>query len=123
MPSTPCDANVHMHPAMRDRVLRVSTDLRLKCLALSGVGAANLEGAIARLEDLMPANSPFLHHSDRQIAAAIARLLRLICMRLTAWENGEWPTLAETSAVANGLTCCQRLLAQWESVVEDRRHR
>lgn len=123
MPNCPLHANVHIHPAMRERVLRVSRDQRLKFLAWSSVGAANLESTIAQLEGLTPARCPYLNASDFRAAEAIAQLLRLTCGRLTAWENGEWPTQDEASAVVDGLTHCRRLLARWEQVLESRDHR
>ncbi len=109
-----------MHPAMRDRVLRVSSDLRLKFLALSGLGAADLENTIVRLENLTPSNFPSLRSSDYRMAEALAAMLRLAYVRLTAWESGELPTLAEASAVVNSLVYCQRVVTDWKSIVNDR---
>lgn len=54
------------------------------------------------------------------MAEALAAMLRLTCSRLTAWESGELPTLAEASAVVNGLVYCQRVLTDWKSIVDDR---
>jgi hypothetical protein len=118
MLDVPRRRHVHIHPAMRDRVLRVSSDPRLKLLALSGVGATSLESAIRRLENLTATDSPSLTDSDRRVAEVTTRMLRLACGRLTAWENGKLPSLAEASAVATGLTQCHRLLTDWRRIVE-----
>jgi hypothetical protein len=120
MPRPPLHANVHIHPALRDRVLRVSSDPRLKFLARSGDGAATLETAIAHLESLTPATCPHLDSADFRAMGAIAAVLRLTCGRLTAWENGEWPTRDEASAVVDGLSHCRRLLTTWERMIENR---
>lgn len=116
MRDRPAHREAHMHPAIRDRVLQVSPDLRLRSLALSGVGATKLDTTIAYFENLTPANAPDLSCWEYQMADAIAKMLRIACGRLTAWENGELPTPADASVVVDCLTQCRRSLANWASV-------
>lgn len=118
----PVYEDAHMHPALRDRVLQVSTDSRLRFFALSGVGAAKLNHMIAYFENLTPANSPDLSWSEYQLADVIAKTLRLVCGRLTAWENGELPTPSDVAVMVNCLNECQRSLANWAKLLHDIGH-
>lgn len=113
-------ATIHIHPATRRRTAQDFAALRLKCRALSGTGAVSLAAAIGQLERLAPLPPPSRDQSERHLAEAIAALLHLAYGRVTAWENGELPTAAESAAVVEGLTYCQGLLAKWESLIDRR---
>ncbi len=110
-----------MHPAMRDRILRVSADLRLRCRALSGEQGPKLDHAIALLGNLTPAKSPQLDHAEHDMAEAAANVLRLAQKRLALWEAGELPTPAEASAMENDLIRCTKYLSTWLTLLEDRK--
>lgn len=114
--------DAHMHPALRDRVLQVSTDSRLRFFALSSVGVAKLNKMIAYFENLTPATSPDLSWSEYQLAGVIAKTLRLVCGRLTAWENGELPTSADAALMVDCLNECRRSLAKWADLLNDIGH-
>lgn len=110
--------NAHMHPAIRDRILEVSTDWRLKSLALAGVSAAKLDHTIACLENLTSPRFLCLGAPHYQVVGMTAEALRLFRGRLMDWENGEVPTLAEASALVHGLAHCQHLLVKWNGLLE-----
>lgn len=107
-----------MHPAIRDRILEVSTDSRLKSIALAGVSAAKLDHTIACLENLMSPTFFCLGTEHYHMVGAMAELLRIICARLSDWEKGEVPTPTEVSALVDGLAHCNHFLPKWVSLLE-----
>ena len=106
-------AEIPMHPAIRERILQVSTDLRLRFLALSEKSGAKLNQAIALFEIPTPLTLPGPDNAERELAEAAATVLRLARERLVLWEQGEVPTLAEAVSLMNDLERCTDYLMTW----------
>ncbi len=114
-------SNAHIHPAIRDRVLEVSSDFRLRSLALSGESGATLDGTIALFEMLTPTNFPKIDRLHYDAAEAAANLLRLVRQRLALWECGQLPTPAEATATKNDMARCENYLKEWLAMLGSRK--
>jgi hypothetical protein len=110
----------HMHPAIRDRILRTSVDSRLKLLALSEAAAGKLDEVMAQLGSLTPEKGSPINDSNRQLLKRISELLRAISERLNIWAAGEMPTGADADLLVSDLVHCQNLLTEWNRLLENR---
>ena len=110
--------DAHIHPAIRHRILEVSTDSRLKSIVLAGVSAAKLAQTIECLDSLTSPKFLCLGAEHYRMVRAMAELLRIISGYLWDWEKGEVPTPAEASALVDGLAHCKHFLPKWMSLLE-----
>lgn len=106
-------SNTHIHPAIRDRVLKVSSDPRLRLLALSGESCAALDSTVALFEMLTPTNFPNIDRVHYDAAEAAANLLRLVRQRVALWESGQLPTPAVAATTKNYIARCENYLTDW----------
>ena len=109
-----------MQPAIRDRILRNSSDSRLKLLATCEESAARLDRAVGVLATLTPARFPHLDHSFYEIASLASSVLRILREPLTRREGDQFPTLAEATETTRNLSRFLGYLSEWLEQLKSR---